>query len=167
MVGSQPAPEPAPEPAPDLRDKILVAATDLNVSLTAELKADNASEGGITLGAKNLYELIANAPGEDITLNASQRSSAARLSVSDARPLAVPTHARRKPGGARRNEGAGVEAQIGRGLRTLRVLGAGSGSVGHGAMRECLGYGAPHASHSPSRSRSISGMPRSSGIASV
>jgi methylmalonyl-CoA mutase N-terminal domain/subunit len=30
--------------------------------LTAELKSTNASEGGLTLGAKNLYELIANAP---------------------------------------------------------------------------------------------------------
>src|SRR3954471_25086412 len=50
------------------KGKLLVAATDLNVSLTAELKSDNSHEGGITLGAKNLYELIANAPGEDITL---------------------------------------------------------------------------------------------------
>src|ERR1051325_5217452 len=50
------------------KGKILVAATDLNVSLTAELKSENANEGGITLGAKNLYELIANAPGDDVTL---------------------------------------------------------------------------------------------------
>ena len=50
------------------KNQILVAATDLNVSLTAELKSTNAHEGGITLGAKNLYELIANAPGDDITL---------------------------------------------------------------------------------------------------
>lgn len=50
------------------KKQILVAATDLNVSLTAELKSENASEGGITLGAKNLYELIANAPGEEVTL---------------------------------------------------------------------------------------------------
>ena len=50
------------------KNQILVAATDLNVSLTAELKSQNAQEGGITLGAKNLYELIANAPGDDITL---------------------------------------------------------------------------------------------------
>ncbi len=50
------------------KGQILVAATDLNVSLTAELKSQNAHEGGITLAAKNLYELIANAPGEDITL---------------------------------------------------------------------------------------------------
>src|SRR3954466_5851603 len=50
------------------KNQILVAATDLNVSLTAELKSQNANEGGITLGAKNLYDLIANAPGEEITL---------------------------------------------------------------------------------------------------
>jgi DNA polymerase-3 subunit beta len=50
------------------KNQLLVAATDLNVSLTAELKSQNAHEGGITLGAKNLYELIANAPGDDITL---------------------------------------------------------------------------------------------------
>jgi len=50
------------------KSQILVAATDLNVSLTAELKCTNASEGGLTLGAKNLYELIANAPGDEVTL---------------------------------------------------------------------------------------------------
>src|SRR5262249_39884135 len=50
------------------KNQLLVAATDLNVSLTAELKASISQEGGLTLGAKNLYELIANAPGEDITL---------------------------------------------------------------------------------------------------
>jgi DNA polymerase-3 subunit beta len=48
--------------------QLLVAATDLNVSLTAELKSQNASEGGITLGAKNLFDLVANAPGDDIAL---------------------------------------------------------------------------------------------------
>ena len=50
------------------KNQLLVAATDLNVSLTAELKSNNAQEGGITLGAKNLYELVANAPGDEILL---------------------------------------------------------------------------------------------------
>jgi Virulence protein RhuM family len=36
------------------KNQLLVAATDLNVSLTAELKSTNASDGGLTLGAKNL-----------------------------------------------------------------------------------------------------------------
>src|SRR6185503_8124800 len=50
------------------KNQLLVAATDLNVSLTAELKSQNATEGGITLGAKNLYELIANAPGDEVSV---------------------------------------------------------------------------------------------------
>jgi hypothetical protein len=33
----------------------LVAATDLNVSLTAELKSNNASDGGLTLGAQEPF----------------------------------------------------------------------------------------------------------------
>ena len=50
------------------KNQLLVAATDLNVSLTAELKSTVVAEGGITLAAKNLYELIANAPGEEVSL---------------------------------------------------------------------------------------------------
>jgi DNA polymerase-3 subunit beta len=50
------------------KNQLLVAATDLNVSLTAELKSQVATEGGITLAAKNLYELIANAPGDEVSL---------------------------------------------------------------------------------------------------
>jgi DNA polymerase-3 subunit beta len=50
------------------KNQLLVAATDLNVSLTAELKSHNTTEGGITLGAKNLYELVSSAPGDEITL---------------------------------------------------------------------------------------------------
>ena len=63
------------------KNQLLVAATDLNVSLTAELKSNNASDGGITLGAKNLYELIANAPGEEIF---GKSSVSSRLKVSRA-----------------------------------------------------------------------------------
>lgn len=50
------------------KNQLLVAATDLNVSLTAELKSQVVVEGGLTIGAKNLYELIANAPGDEISL---------------------------------------------------------------------------------------------------
>ena len=65
------------------KNQLLVAATDLNVSLTAELKSQNTTEGGITLGAKNLYELIANAPGDEVTLKkADRRWRSARFSAS-------------------------------------------------------------------------------------
>jgi DNA polymerase-3 subunit beta len=50
------------------KNQLLVAATDLNVSLTAELKSHNASEGGIAILAKSLFELVANAPGDEVTL---------------------------------------------------------------------------------------------------
>lgn len=50
------------------KNQLLVAATDLNVSLTAELKSQVVVEGGLTIGAKNLYELIANAPGDEVSL---------------------------------------------------------------------------------------------------
>ena len=56
------------------KNQLLVAATDLNVSLTAELKSHNASDGGITLGAKALDELIANAPGGRNSRRATKRS---------------------------------------------------------------------------------------------
>lgn len=50
------------------KNQLLVAATDLNVSLTAELKSQNIQEGGLTVGAKNLFEIIASAPGDEISL---------------------------------------------------------------------------------------------------
>ncbi len=50
------------------KTQLLIAATDLNVSLTAELKSQNTQEGGLTVGAKNLFELISSAPGEELTL---------------------------------------------------------------------------------------------------
>ena len=45
---------------------LLVVATDLNVSLSAHLKSKNKGEGGITLGAKALHDIISNLPGEEI-----------------------------------------------------------------------------------------------------
>jgi DNA polymerase-3 subunit beta len=50
------------------KNKLLVAATDLNVSLSAELKSVNATEGGLTLGAKALHDIIVNMPGDEISL---------------------------------------------------------------------------------------------------
>lgn len=47
-------------------DTLLVVATDLNVSLSASLKTKNQGEGGITVGAKALHDIISGLPGEDI-----------------------------------------------------------------------------------------------------
>jgi DNA polymerase-3 subunit beta len=50
------------------KSKLLIAATDLNVSVTAELKASNTAEGGLTVSAKSLHDIVSSAPGDDITL---------------------------------------------------------------------------------------------------
>ncbi len=50
---------------------LLVVATDLNVSLSANLKSKNKGEGGITLGAKALHDIINNLPGEEIEVKRS------------------------------------------------------------------------------------------------
>ncbi len=52
----------------DGENNLLVVATDLNVSLSAKLKSKNKGEGGITLGAKALHDIVANLPGETIEL---------------------------------------------------------------------------------------------------
>jgi DNA polymerase III subunit beta len=50
------------------KSKLLIAATDLNVSVTAELKSSNTAEGGLTVSAKSLHDIVSSAPGDDITL---------------------------------------------------------------------------------------------------
>jgi DNA polymerase-3 subunit beta len=50
------------------KQKLLIAATDLNVSVTADLKATCNAEGGLTVSAKSLHDIVSSAPGDDITL---------------------------------------------------------------------------------------------------
>ncbi len=51
----------------DGKDKILVAATDLNVTVSAELPCKVDVEGGITVGAKHLHEIVKGLPGESLS----------------------------------------------------------------------------------------------------
>jgi DNA polymerase III subunit beta len=50
------------------KTKLLIGATDLNVSVTAELKSNNTAEGGLTVNAKSLHDIVSSAPGDEITL---------------------------------------------------------------------------------------------------
>jgi DNA polymerase-3 subunit beta len=52
----------------DGKDKLLIAATDLNVTVTAELACKVEKEGGLTVGAKHLHDIVKSLPGEDLTL---------------------------------------------------------------------------------------------------
>lgn len=50
------------------KSALTVAATDLNVSMSAEVASTNTSEGDITIVASTLLETVANAPGDELTL---------------------------------------------------------------------------------------------------
>src|SRR4030095_3068748 len=52
----------------DGRDKLLVAATDLNVTVTAELPCKVDKEGGLTVGAKHLHEIVKSLPAEELSI---------------------------------------------------------------------------------------------------
>ena len=50
------------------KDRLLVAATDLNVSASAELKCQHRAEGGLTVAARALHDIVNNLPGDSISL---------------------------------------------------------------------------------------------------
>ena len=52
----------------DGKDRLLVAATDLNVTVTAELECKVDKEGGLTVGAKHLHDIVKSLPGEQLSL---------------------------------------------------------------------------------------------------
>src|SRR4029079_2099029 len=52
----------------DGRDKLLVAATDLNVTVTAELSCKVEKECGLTVGAKRLHYIVKSLPGDELHL---------------------------------------------------------------------------------------------------
>ncbi|HEX8111232.1 MAG TPA: hypothetical protein VF516_26065 [Kofleriaceae bacterium] len=54
------------------KNQLLVAATDLNVSLTAELKNNNASDNEIAILAKSPFDLVTNAPGDKLAPGADE-----------------------------------------------------------------------------------------------
>ncbi|HUS65014.1 MAG TPA: DNA polymerase III subunit beta [Kofleriaceae bacterium] len=49
------------------KGQLLVAATDLNVSVSAELSCTVQKEGGLTASAKALHDIAASLPGDEIT----------------------------------------------------------------------------------------------------
>jgi DNA polymerase III subunit beta len=60
----------------DGKDKLLVAATDLNVTVTAELPCKVVAEGGLTVGAKHLHDIVKSLPGEDLGLKRTENQYA-------------------------------------------------------------------------------------------
>jgi DNA polymerase-3 subunit beta len=60
----------------DGKDKLLVAATDLNVTVTAELPCKVDKEGGLTVGAKHLHDIVKSLPTEELTVKRTENQYA-------------------------------------------------------------------------------------------
>lgn len=56
------------------KSKLMVAATDLNVSISAELKSKNSADGGLTVGAKALFDIVFNMPEDDVTVRRTENN---------------------------------------------------------------------------------------------
>jgi len=54
--------------------KIFLAATDLNVSVSAELAAKVDKEGALTVGARPLHDIVSNLPGEDVVFKRAENN---------------------------------------------------------------------------------------------
>ncbi|MEZ4367825.1 MAG: DNA polymerase III subunit beta [Kofleriaceae bacterium] len=48
------------------KNKLMIAATDLNVSVIATLSSKNAVDGGLTINAKSLHDIVGSAPGDEL-----------------------------------------------------------------------------------------------------
>ncbi|HKA86284.1 MAG TPA: DNA polymerase III subunit beta [Haliangiales bacterium] len=58
----------------DGKNKLLLAATDLNVSVSVELAAKIDKEGGLTVGARPLHDVVQSLPGEDVVFRRAENN---------------------------------------------------------------------------------------------
>jgi DNA polymerase-3 subunit beta len=58
----------------DGKDRILCAATDLNVAVLATLPAKVEAEGGLTLGARQLHEIVKGLSGDEVHLRRTEQN---------------------------------------------------------------------------------------------
>src|SRR5262249_31783306 len=58
----------------DGKNKLLLAATDLTVSISVELAVKVDREGALTVGAKPLHDIVANLPGEDVVFKRAENN---------------------------------------------------------------------------------------------
>ena len=49
-------------------ERLLVAATDLNLTVTSEIPCEVTGEGGLTVAAKHLHDIVKSLPGERLTI---------------------------------------------------------------------------------------------------
>jgi DNA polymerase-3 subunit beta len=64
---------------------LTISATDLNVSVTVELKSDNSAEGGLLISAGDIYEVVSNAPGDEVTVARTEASGLTQIQSGKAK----------------------------------------------------------------------------------
>ena len=55
------------------KDRLLCAATDLSVTTTVSLSAKIESEGGLTVSARQLYEIVKGLPEEEVRVRGTEQ----------------------------------------------------------------------------------------------
>jgi len=58
----------------DGKDKLLCGATDLNVTTLVTLSAKIEKEGGLTVGARQLYEIVKGLPGDEVHVRRTEQN---------------------------------------------------------------------------------------------
>lgn len=56
------------------KDRVLCGATDLNVTALASLSAEVEKEGGLTVAAKQLYEIVKGLPGDEVRVRRTEQN---------------------------------------------------------------------------------------------
>src|SRR4029078_4046889 len=56
------------------KDRLLCGATDLNVTTVLSLAAKVEKEGGLTVGARQLYEIVKGLPSDEVTVRRTEQS---------------------------------------------------------------------------------------------
>ncbi len=55
-------------------DKLLACATDLNVSVSADLEPSSSKDGGITVSAKALHDIVSSLPGDELSVKKAENN---------------------------------------------------------------------------------------------
>src|SRR3954462_12947649 len=56
------------------KDKVLCGATDLNVAAIANLSAQVEKEGGLTVAARQIYEIVKGLPGDEVRVRRTEQN---------------------------------------------------------------------------------------------
>ena len=122
------------------KDKLLCGATDLNVTTMVSLSAKVEKEGGLTVAARQLYEIVKGLPDDEVRVRRTDQNWA-EIKAGQGRVQGRRHVGSRLPEAARDPGGADVQGRLGRAARhdreddLLRVAGRDAPAPGGRAVR--------------------------------